>query len=123
MRILICDDDIMTLKAVEYHLKNNGFEVDTARDGRSAALIFDKDKHNLVLLDIHMPYINGLELITYIRKSKGCNVPIVMLTRVGMEEIIQEAYDLGANDYITKPFNPEELTIRLKRLLIHNEKT
>jgi DNA-binding response OmpR family regulator len=121
MKILICEDDYMTLKAVEHHLKRNGFDTEIAQNGREAVEKLEVESFNIVLVDIHMPYMNGLELINHIRNTMKSRVPIVVLTRIGLEDTAHEAFSLGADDYITKPFNPEELTLRLKRLLIENE--
>ena len=123
MKILICEDDYMTLKALQHHLKKEGFDVEVTANGREAIFKMDKSKFDLVLLDIHMPYMNGLEVINYIRNTRKSKVPIVVLSRVGLESTVQEAFSLGADDYITKPFNPSELTTRLNRLLINDEKT
>ena len=123
MKILICEDDFMTLKAVEHHLRKEGFETEISKNGREAVAVLEKKEIDLVIVDIHMPYMNGMELINYIRNKIKSQVPVVVLTRVGLEETAQEAFSLGADDYITKPFNPEDLTIRLKRLLIEDEKT
>lgn len=121
MKILICEDDLMTSKAVEHHLKRNGFDTITALNGREAIDKLVIDNFDILLVDIHMPYMNGLELISYIRNELKSHMPIVVLTRVGLEETAEEAFSLGADDYITKPFNPDELTVRLKRLLVKNE--
>lgn len=122
MKVLICEDDFMTRKAVEHHLKRNGFDIETTQNGREAIFKMESNSFDLLLVDIHMPYMNGIELINYVRTKIKSTVPIVVLSRIGMEETMQEAFSVGANDYITKPFNPDELTQRLKRLIISNEK-
>ena len=123
MKILICEDDLMTLKAIEHHLRKEGFKTEISENGREAIIVLEREEIDLVLVDIHMPYMNGMELINHIRNEMKNKVPIVVLTRVGLEKTAQEAFSLGADDYITKPFNPKDLTIRLKRLLIEDEKT
>lgn len=122
MKILICEDDTMTLKALEHKLKKDGYITVTANDGRSATEMLSEQKDiDLLLTDLHMPQLSGLELINYVRETLKSNMPIIMLTRVGVEETVLQAFELGADDYITKPFNPDELTLRIKRLLIKNK--
>jgi two-component system, OmpR family, response regulator VicR len=119
MKILICEDDLMTLKALEHKLKNEGYETITALDGKQAIDILNNNREiELLLTDLHMPLISGLELISHVRNVLKSNIPIVMLTRVGLEDTVLHAFELGADDYITKPFSPEELSLRIKRLLI-----
>jgi DNA-binding response OmpR family regulator len=122
MKILICEDDTMTLKALEHKLKKDGYEIISAKDGKSACEILSAENTiDLLLTDLHMPVLSGLELINFVRGNLKSNMPIVMLTRVGLEETVLQAFELGADDYITKPFNPEELALRIKRLLIKNK--
>ncbi len=122
MKILVCEDDNMTLKALEHKLKNDGYEIVTAHDGKQAIdFLNTKDDIDLVLTDLHMPLISGLELITHIRNELKSNMPIVMLTRVGLEDTVLHAFELGADDYITKPFSPDELSLRIKRLLLKSK--
>jgi two-component system, OmpR family, response regulator VicR len=119
MKILICEDDLMTLKALEHKLKNEGYKTITALDGKQAIELLNTDKNiDLLLTDLHMPIISGLELITHVRNEMKSNMPIVMLTRVGLEDTVLHAFELGADDYITKPFSPEELSLRIKRLVL-----
>jgi|ERR1035437_3780114 DNA-binding response OmpR family regulator len=119
MKILICEDDLMTLKALEHKLKNDGYDTITALDGKKAIDILSADPEiDLLLTDLHMPLISGLELITHVRNEMKSNMPIVMLTRVGLEDTVLHAFELGADDYITKPFSPEELSLRIKRVLL-----
>lgn len=123
MKILICEDDLMTLKALEHKLKNEGYETLTALDGKQAIEVLNSSKNDigLLLTDLHMPLISGLELISHIRNIMKSNMPIVMLTRVGLEDTVLHAFELGADDYITKPFSPEELSLRIKRLLLRSK--
>jgi DNA-binding response OmpR family regulator len=119
MKILICEDDLMTLKALEHKLKNDGYATITALDGKQAIdMLKTHPDIDLLLTDLHMPLISGLELITHVRNEMKSNMPIIMLTRVGLEDTVLHAFELGADDYITKPFSPEELSLRIKRLLL-----
>ena len=119
MKILICEDDVMTSKALEHKLKNEGYTTITAMDGNKAIELLNKSVDiDLLLTDLHMPMVSGLELIKHVRNNLKSYMPIVMLTRVGLEDTVLHAFELGADDYITKPFSPEELSLRIKRALL-----
>ncbi len=118
MKILVCEDDSMTQKAIEHKLNTEKFDVEIASDGEEAVKILDEQDIDLLITDLHMPKFDGLELINYIRNEKDKNIPIIMLTRVGVEETVLKAFELGADDYITKPFSPNELILRVKKVLL-----
>lgn len=118
MKILVCEDDIMTQKAIEHKLNAENFEVEKASDGKEALKILEDKEIDLLITDLHMPKLDGLELINYLRNEKKKNIPIIMLTRVGVEETVLKAFELGADDYITKPFSPNELILRVKKVLM-----
>ena len=118
MKLLICDDDPMTLKALEFQFRKDGFLILKAVNGKEAQQILRENQDiDLLLTDIYMPMINGLELITLVRKTLESQMPILILTRVNVEDTILHAFELGANDYLTKPFSLEEMSIRVKHLL------
>lgn len=114
-RILVVDDEPQILRALRQSLTHNRFEVRTASDGESALDTFRDWSPNLVVTDLSMPLMNGLELCREIRKSS--EVPIIVLSVKGEEEIKIEALDLGADDYITKPFSIDELLARIRAAL------
>jgi two-component system, OmpR family, response regulator VicR len=119
MKILICEDDVMTSKALDHKLKNEGYTTLIAMDGNKAMELLNETKDiDLLLTDLHMPMVSGLELIKHVRNNLKSYIPIVMLTRVGLEDTVLRAFELGADDYITKPFSPEELSLRIKRALL-----
>ncbi len=118
MRILIVEDDSMTRKAIEHRIKMDGYDVLSAADGKEALEILKKEDIDFMITDLHMPHISGLELIKYVRAELKKHIPIVMLTRVGLEETVLLAFELGADDYITKPFSPTELSLRVKKALM-----
>jgi two-component system, OmpR family, response regulator VicR len=117
MKILICDDDLMILKTTETKLKREGYETTTAHDGKIGQEIIENNDFDLMIIDLLMPYINGLELIELVKKKLNKTTPIIVLSSVGLEETVLRAFDLGADDYIVKPFSPNELSIRIKRLI------
>jgi DNA-binding response OmpR family regulator len=118
MKILVCEDDIIMIKAIEHKLKSEGYTIDVATDGIQASEKISNNEYDLIMTDLLMPFFGGLELVNKVRNEMKLNVPIIVLTRVGNEDTIIEAFKLGADDYVTKPFSPNELSIRVKRLLI-----
>lgn len=117
MKILVCEDDAMTLMTLNHRLLQEGYEVVAVHDGAEAKQKLSELQFDLLLTDLHMPLIDGLELIRHVRNDLKLTIPIVMLTRIGAEDIVMKAFELGADDYLTKPFSPNELSVRIKRLL------
>ncbi len=115
MKILVADDDRDLLALIAFALAQAGYLVEQALDGREALKIFDAAEPELVLLDINMPNVNGFQVCESIRKRS--HVPIMMLTARGEEEDLVRALELGADDYLTKPFSPRTLIARIKALL------
>jgi len=118
MKILVCEDDYMVIKAIEHKLSREGYEVEIANDGRQATEKIKTQEYDLMITDLLMPFTGGLELINLLRNDMKKTLPIIVLSKVGNEETIIEAFKLGADDYLTKPFSPNELSIRVKRFLI-----
>ena len=108
----------MMMKALEHKLKSDGYEVDLAMDGNQAAEKINQINYDLIMTDLLMPFVGGLELINKIRNELHLTIPIIVLSTLSNEDSIIEAFKLGADDYITKPFSPNEVSIRVKRLLI-----
>ncbi len=120
MKILVCEDDVMMLKMIELKLKKDGHEVFTATDGKRGAALIKENVFELVITDLLMPFLSGLELINIIRTELNQTMPLIVLSSVKFEETILKAFELGADDYIVKPFSPNELSIRVKRLAMTN---
>ncbi len=118
MKILVCEDDFMMIKAIEHKLHREGYQVEVANDGRVASEKIKAAEFDLIITDLLMPFTGGLELINLTRNELGKTTPIIVLSKVGNEETIIEAFKLGADDYLTKPFSPNELSIRVKRFLL-----
>ncbi|MDR1537938.1 MAG: response regulator transcription factor [Clostridiales bacterium] len=111
-RILLVEDEAKLARFVELELKYEGYTVDIAYDGRDAIDMFVKNKYSLVLLDLMLPGINGLEVLRRIRKLS--DVPVIMLTAKGEVSDKVVGLDSGADDYITKPFAIEEVLARMR---------
>jgi DNA-binding response OmpR family regulator len=115
MKVLVVDDDRDLRELIGFALTQAGFLVVKAADGPSAVRMFDAEGPDLVVLDINMPGASGFQVCEAIRARSG--VPIMMLTVRSEEEDLIKALDLGADDYLTKPFSPKTLLARLKALL------
>jgi DNA-binding response OmpR family regulator len=117
-KILICEDDLAMMAIIEFTLKRDPtLEVVKAADGKQAIEEINKNEFDVIITDVHMPFHTGLEIIEYIRTVKRLSIPILVLSVEGLEEIELQAFRLGADDYIIKPFNPIELSLRIKRYL------
>lgn len=114
-RILVIDDDLRLHELLSSYLSQNGFDVERALDGLSGLSKLETGSFDAVLLDVMMPGIDGLEVCRRIRKRS--NVPVVMLTARGDETDRIVGLEVGADDYLPKPFNPRELLARLKAIL------
>ncbi len=117
MKVLVVEDEPLMLMAIEAKLKNEGFEVIGAPDGREALKILENYVPDIIITDILMPYTSGLELISIVKSNENKKIPIIVLSGLGQENTVMEAFKLGADDFLTKPFNPTELAVRVKRLL------
>ncbi len=117
MKVLVAEDEEVMLMTIEMKLKNEGFEVVCALDGREALRILEYYTPDIIITDILMPYTSGLELISIVKSGKNKKIPIIVLSGLGNESTVMEAFQLGADDFVTKPFNHIELSVRVKRLL------
>lgn len=117
MKILICEDEEIMLTALEFRLRKQGFQVIKAEDGKQALEQFKAHDPDLVIADIMMPYLSGLELIEIFRKELKRNTPVIVISALEHEETVLRAFELGANDFITKPFKPNELILRIKKIV------
>jgi len=115
MLILIAEDDELILKTVEHKLLKEGYEVVLTRNGKDAIDTIKEREIDLIITDIMMPFASGTEILAAIR-SFGKKIPVIMLSSLGQEEVVLEAFDLGASDFMVKPFSPNELILRIKRL-------
>lgn len=114
-KVLVVDDEPQILDVVEKYLVRDGFQVSTARDGEAALTAFNSGKPDLVVLDLMLPKVDGLEVFKRLRQLSV--VPVIMLTAKGEETDRIVGLELGADDYITKPFSPRELAARVKAVL------
>lgn len=113
--ILVVDDDVRMLRMMKRMLELEGFETLIANSGEAALKVFDKGTPDLVLLDIMMPDMNGYNVCRHIREFSP--VPIIMVTAMGDDKEKVEGLDIGADDYVTKPFSASELAARVRAVL------
>lgn len=117
-RVLIVDDDPDILRLVSYNLGQAGFEIVTASTGRKALDIAQKQPPDLIILDVMLPDVDGMEVCRTLRQqSPSRRIPIIMLTARGEEIDRVVGFELGADDYVAKPFSPRELVLRVKSIL------
>jgi two-component system alkaline phosphatase synthesis response regulator PhoP len=119
-RILVVDDEASILQLVTYNLTRAGYDVVTAESGEQALQLAKSEPFDLILLDLMLPGMDGFEVCKEIRK--GSTVPIVMLTARGEEIDRVVGFEIGADDYVTKPFSPRELLGRVKAILRRSKK-
>jgi DNA-binding response OmpR family regulator len=115
-RILLVEDEENLALGLEYNLTEEGYKVTLARDGKEAMNFFDENEFDLIVLDIMLPYFNGFEIAKHVRE-KHPQMPILMLTARTMVEDRVKGLELGADDYLTKPFHLKELLLRIKGML------
>lgn len=117
MTILICEHEEIMLTAIEFRMRKAGFKVSRAKNGAEALVRIEEDKPGFIVTDLVLPNTDVLELIDTIRNKQKSDVPIIMITDLdNAEEVILEGFKLGADDFVTKPFKPSELIIRIKRI-------
>lgn len=123
MTILIVDDELLIRNVIKEYLLNEGYKVLEAKDGFDALRVISDNKVDLIVLDIMMPKMDGFTCLSEIRKTK--NIPVIMLSARKEETDKLNSFDLGVDDYVTKPFSPKELVARvkahLKRTTSNNE--
>ena len=115
MNILVVDDEKLLVKGIKFNLENEGYTVDTASDGEAAVEMARAGDYALIILDLMMPKKDGLEACQEIRSFS--TVPIIMLTARSERADLLMGFESGADDYVTKPFSPAELTARVDALL------
>ena len=115
MKILVVDDEKTLVKGIKFNLENEGYQVECAYDGAAAVELARNHKFDLLILDVMMPEVDGLEACMRIREFS--NVPIIMLTAKSEDSDKLMGFECGADDYLTKPFNILELKARVRALL------
>ncbi len=116
-KILVVDDDKKIVELVTLYLKKDGYQVLAAYDGQQAIELARRKRPDLIVLDLMLPQVDGMDVCRTLRVRAESQVPIIMLTGRSTDEDKLEGLDLGADDYVTKPFNPRELLARIRAVL------
>jgi two-component system phosphate regulon response regulator PhoB len=118
MRILVVDDEPDLVELVRFNLKEAGYEIDAARSGREALALLRRRPPDLLILDLMLPDVSGTEICRQVRSdARLAGIPVLMLTAKSEEVDRIVGFELGADDYVTKPFSPRELVLRVRALL------
>lgn len=116
--LLLAEDDELLASLLDYRLQKGGYNVHLANDGRDVKEYLKTATPDIIVSDIMMPYFSGIELIDYVRNELNSKIPIIIISSAGNEENVLSAFELGANDFISKPVSPSELLVRVGRELI-----
>jgi DNA-binding response OmpR family regulator len=117
MKVLICEDDRLLMRAMQIIVEREGYEVITAADGNEAFDAVISGGFDLMLVDIHLPYTSGLEVIKYLRQDMKSNIPVVVVSAISDDVIMRQANLLGADKYLVKPYDPKYLIEVINSLL------
>ena len=116
-RLLLAEDDEMLASLLKFRLEKGGYQVDLAPDGRQVKEYLKSSVPDVIISDIMMPYFSGIELVDYLRNQLRSQVPIIIISTAGNEENVLNAFELGADDFISKPVSPTELLVRVGKVL------
>lgn len=120
-KILVIEDDILMVKILEFVLQKEGYETVIAKDGIEGLEKLRTINPAMIITDIILPFKSGLEIISF-AKENHADIPVIVVSAMGEEEgTVMEAFNLGADDFVPKPFNPNELKLRVKRLFAKNQ--
>jgi DNA-binding response OmpR family regulator len=117
MKILICEDNKLAMRALAVFLGKEGFETENAIDGNEAMELLNTNEYDLVLIDIHLPYHSGLELIRHLRSDLKKKTPVIVVSAFSDPQVQRQAHELGIDDYIVKPIDPTGLLVKIRTLL------
>ena len=115
--LLLAEDDELLASLLNYRLEKGGYNVTHCRDGKEMKKALSIRVPDIIVSDIMMPYFSGMELIGFVRKDLNSKVPIIIISSAGNEENVLNAFEMGANDFISKPVSPTELLVRVAREL------
>ncbi len=116
-RILVAEDNRLILETVAHSLSREGYDIIKATDGKECMTKLEGNQVDLIITDLYMPNLNGLELISQLNYNCKSLIPIMVLSAGGAEENVLKAFEIGADDFMVKPFSLIELNVRVKKLL------
>ncbi|MDC6351538.1 response regulator transcription factor [Zeaxanthinibacter sp. PT1] len=119
-QLLLAEDDDLLASLLNFRLKKAGYDVLLASDGQQVKELLKNHIPDIIVSDIMMPYFSGIELIDFVRNELKSQVPVIIISSAGNEQNVLSAFELGANDFISKPVSPSELLVRVGRELNKN---
>lgn len=118
MRILLCEDHPVEMKVIQVALEGENIDWTCVNDGRKALrLLEDGNTYDMIITDIHMPYHNGDDILTFVRDKQKKSIPIIMVSSDGQEEVIKLALKLGVNEFLEKPLDPATIRKKIKKYI------
>ena len=117
MRILICEDNKLALKTISVVLEREGFESESVDNGNDAITLLRNNIYDMVIVDIHLPYHSGLELVEFLRSDLNRQTPVLIISAFSDPQMQRQAAELGIDGYIVKPFNPTDLIAKIRTIL------
>lgn len=117
MKLLFAEDDDLLRNSLTFYLKNNGYAVTAVSNGIEVKEQLKMSSFDLVITDLNMPFLGGMEVISFVRNELKSSTPIIVLTSFGIEKAELDAFEIGASEFVTKPFSPSILKARIEKLL------
>ena len=117
MKVLLSEDEEILLTAIEFRLRKHGFQVILASNRKEAIEKIKKEKPSVVIATLEMPELSGIDLVRYLRKEIKSDLPVIIIAALENGDLLLEALALGANDFVTKPFKPAELVLRIRKIM------
>jgi DNA-binding response OmpR family regulator len=117
MRLLVCEDNKLVIRTLSVVLEKEGFEVELAEDGNLAFEYLHKNNYDLIIVDIHLPFHSGLEVIKLLRSDLKQKTPVLVLSAFSDQEMQRQAGEMEIDGYIVKPFNPSDLIRKIRSIL------
>lgn len=122
MKILFAEDDNLLRNSLTFYLKNQGFVVTSVGNGLEVKELLKTELYNIIITDLNMPFIGGMEVINFVRNDLKQDTPIIVLTSFGIEKAELDAFEIGASEFVSKPFSPSILKARIDKLLAKQKK-
>lgn len=117
MNLLFAEDDDLLRNSLTFYLKSNGFTVTPVNNGLLVKELLKNNPYDLIITDLNMPFLGGMEVINFVRNELKSDTPIIVLTSFGVEKAELEAFEIGASEFVAKPFSPSILKARIDKLL------
>ena len=117
-KIFLAEDNSVLSLLLKFRLEKDGYHLLIAKNGKEALELIESENPDLILTDVMMDYVSGLEVISHVRNQLKSKTPILVFSSSGQEEMVLNAFNLGANDFMGKPLSPNELSIRVRRMLL-----